>query len=117
VDLGLLRSVCLSKNGATEEYPFDEYTAVFKVRGKMFALADTREFSAISLKADPEEASRRRERFPAVSPGYHMSKRHWITVEIDGSVADSILRSWIEDSYRLVAQKLPKSERLAILGF
>jgi predicted DNA-binding protein (MmcQ/YjbR family) len=102
--------------GATEEYPFDEYTAVFKVMGRIFALADTRIFDAINLKVDPEEGSRLRERFPAVSPGYHMNKRHWITVDMDGSVSDALLTAWIRNSYSLVVRKLPKSVKSARLG-
>jgi predicted DNA-binding protein (MmcQ/YjbR family) len=103
-----LREYCLAKKGATEEFPFDETTLVFKVMGKMFALTDLEEDFSINLKCDPEKAIELREKYPKVLPGYHMNKKHWNTIIIDGSVPDNLLYSWIDDSYQLMVEKLPK---------
>jgi len=105
------REYCLKKPGVTEEFPFDQNTLVFKVSGKMFALADVESFGSINLKCDPEEAVYLREKYPAVRPGYHMNKQHWNTVEMDGSLSDNLLKKWIDDSYNLVVEKLPKKQR------
>ncbi|MEG0795931.1 MAG: MmcQ/YjbR family DNA-binding protein [Odoribacter sp.] len=84
---------------------------VFKVGGRMFCFSPMNEELKMTLKCDPEEALELRERFTAVLPGYHMNKRYWNTVLIDGSVSDNMLRIWIEKSYQLVLSKLTKSER------
>ena len=106
------RNYCLAKPGVTEELPFGEDTLVYKVAGKMFALTslDTERFS-INLKCDPEKALQLRESYPCVQPGYHMNKKHWNTVYVDGSVNRRLLCEWIDDSYRLVLDKLPKAQR------
>jgi predicted DNA-binding protein (MmcQ/YjbR family) len=106
------RSFCLSKKGVTEEFPFDENTLVFKVMGKMFALTDLESFESINLKCDPETGVQLREQYPSVLPGYHMNKRHWITVLMDGSVPDRLIRQWIDNSYRLIAGSLTKSKKI-----
>ncbi len=106
-----LREYCLSKNGVSESFPFDETTLVFKVMNKMFALTDTEDDFSINIKCDSEKVFELRERYPAVKPGYHMSKKHWNTVVIDGSVEDGTLYKWIDDSYNLVVSKLTKSLR------
>ena len=108
------RSFCLSKKGVTEEFPFGEETIVFKVMGKMFALSDVIEFTSINLKCDPETGAELRERYPAVQPGYHMNKKHWITVAMDGSVPEKLIKAWIEASYELVVTGLSKSEKLTL---
>jgi len=110
------RSYCLSKKGVTEEFPFDENTLVYKVMGKMFALTDLEQFESINLKCDPERAMQLREEFPAVLPGYHMSKKHWNTVLMDGSIPDRTIRSWIDDSYDLVVASLSKPLRQQLTG-
>ena len=102
------RDYCLSKKGVTESFPFDEFTLVFKVMNKMFALTSVRGDFSINLKCDPEEAIRLREEFPAVIPGYHMSKKHWNTVAIDGSITDDKLYKWIDGSYDLIVESLPR---------
>lgn len=84
---------------------------VFKVGGRMFCFVPMDEELKMNLKCDPDEALELRERFPAVLPGYHMNKKYWNTVLIDGSVSDSMLKIWIENSYRLVFSKLSKSEQ------
>ena len=84
MDLEYFRQHCLSKKGVTEEFPFDEHTLVFKVMGKMFALTGlAREEFAINLKCDPERAVELRELHPEIEPGYHMSKKHWNTVQCE----------------------------------
>ncbi|HNP94436.1 MAG TPA: MmcQ/YjbR family DNA-binding protein [Cyclobacteriaceae bacterium] len=105
------RNFCMQMKGVTEEFPFDENTLVYKVMGKMFALTDLDLFTSVNLKVQPEVGADLRERFPAVQPGYHMNKMHWITVEMDGSVPDRLLEEWIEESYRLVTKTLTKSQK------
>jgi predicted DNA-binding protein (MmcQ/YjbR family) len=107
-----LHSYCLTLKGAEETFPFDDTTLVMKVGGKMFALIplDTVETS-ISLKCDPEKALQLRDEFPSVRPGYHLSKKHWNTVYMDGSISEELLKQWIVDSYELVVAGLPKKIR------
>jgi predicted DNA-binding protein (MmcQ/YjbR family) len=108
------REYCLSKKGVTEELPFGPDTLVFKVSGKMFTLTHVEDFDGINLKVDPEEGASLRERYSGVQPAYHMNKRHWITVAMDGSVPDKLLCQWIDKSYDLVAAGLTKSQKLRI---
>jgi predicted DNA-binding protein (MmcQ/YjbR family) len=107
-----LREYCLSKPGTSEGLPFGPDTLVFKVLDKMFALTglDSPEL-AVNLKCAPELAIKLREQYPCVRPGYHMSKKHWNTVDINGSVDDSQLHEWINHSYDLVVSKLPKKQQ------
>ena len=108
------RAYCLSKKAVTEEFPFDEETLVYKVMGKMFALANSIDFSSINLKCDPEKATELREHYDAVKPGYHMNKKHWNTVLLDSSIPDKLIRQWIDDSYDLVVKGLTKKEKQAL---
>lgn len=108
------RTYCLNKKGVTEEFPFDEETLVLKVMGKIFALTGINGFSSINLKCDPEHAVELREKYAAVQPGYHMSKKHWNTVLIDGSIPDKLLRQWIDESYQLVVGGLTKTQKTAL---
>lgn len=106
-----IREYCLSKPGVTESLPFNDTALVFKVRGKMFALLDLSEDSrGITLKCDPELAIELREQHPEVTPAYHFNKKHWNTVVIDGTIMDKLIFSWIDNSYTLVVQKLPKTK-------
>jgi predicted DNA-binding protein (MmcQ/YjbR family) len=114
VDIEAYRTYCLSKKGVTEEFTFGEDTLVFKEMGKMFALTDVTSFSSINLKVDPEKGEELRERYPSVQPGYHMNKKHWITVLMDGSVPDNLTRQWIDNSYQLVVSGLTKSQKSAL---
>jgi predicted DNA-binding protein (MmcQ/YjbR family) len=82
-----------------------------KVAGKMFALINLDESPSVNLKCDPEKAIELREEYEAVLPGYHMSKKHWNTILLDGTVPDEMLKQWIDDSYQLVVAKLPKSAK------
>lgn len=106
-----LRNYCLTKPGTTEDFPFDEVTLVFKVGGKMYALTSLDGDFTVNLKCDPERAIELRERYPAVLPGYHMSKIHWNTICMDGSVGDKLVCQWIDHSYDLVIKSLPKRVR------
>lgn len=111
-----LREYCLSKKGVTESFPFDETTLVFKVMDKMFALTDLEGNLSINLKCDPDKAIELREIYLSVIPGYHMNKKHWNTVLIDGSVPDRIIRTWIDHSYELVVKQLPASKKIKLSG-
>jgi predicted DNA-binding protein (MmcQ/YjbR family) len=101
------RDYCILKKGAYEDFPFDELTLVMKVMGKMFAMANLDGPLSINLKCDPEKAIELRERFPSVRPGYHMDKKHWNTVDVDGSIPTKLIKEWIDDSYDLVVAKMP----------
>lgn len=98
-----LREYCIKKAGVTESFPFDDETLVFKVKGKIFALVNLEGDLSVNLKCDPSRALELRERYPSVTPGYHMNKKHWNTVMIDGSVNDKEVFSWIDHSYELAA--------------
>ena len=105
------REYCLSFPGTTEDFPFGKETLVFKVRGKLFALTDVEEFESINLKCDPVKSLELQEEFEEVKPGYHMNKKHWITVETRGRLNDAFLKELIETSYKLVIKGLPKKSR------
>ena len=111
MNLESFRAYCLAKKGVTEELPFGPDALVFKVMGKMFALTDITDFSSINLKADPEKAIELRERYEAVIPGYHMNKKHWNTIIVDGSVSSGKLKEWIDHSYEQVVGSLPTKLR------
>ena len=103
---------CLSKKGAIEDFPFDEETLVFKVGGKMFALIPLEKIPLqINLKCDPEKAIELREQNEDVQPGWHMSKKFWNTVILDGNIRWAELKDWIDHSYDEVVKGLKKSER------
>ena len=110
-----LRKLCLSFGGAVEEFPFGPETSVFKVGGKMFALsALERRPLQVSLKCEPDLADQLRRAHEAISPGYHLNKRHWNTVTLDGSLPDRMVRDLIEDSYDLVVAGLPRAKRATL---
>jgi len=107
-----IREHCLKKKGVTEEFPFDEETLVFKVAGKMFLLASLEAIPLqINLKCNPEKAIELREEYDSVLPGYHMNKKHWNTVIIDGTVPERKFLEWIDDSYSLVVAVLNTTQR------
>jgi len=107
-----IREYCLKKKGVSEEFPFDEETLVFKVAGKIFLLGSLESIPLqINLKCEPEKAIELREEYETVQPGYHMNKKHWNTIFIDGSVSTLQIFEWIDDSYNLVVAGLKKSER------
>src|SRR5919197_3710567 len=111
----VLCEYCLSFPGSLETFPFGAETSVFKVADKMFALSQlARRPLRISLKCEPELAAQLREAHPAVLPGYHLNKRHWNTVIIDGSLPEQMIKDMIEDSFDLVVSRLPESRRRAL---
>lgn len=107
-----LQEYCLSRPGAEETLPFGPSTLVYKVGGKAFLLtsldAETLRFN---VKCDPDLAEELRERYACVQPGYHMNKKHWNTIIPDGSVPVKQLKEWIDHSYELVVNSLPKNLR------
>ena len=115
MDADALKAACLALTGAVETFPFNPQTSVFKVGGKIFAISalDSDPLS-VSLKCEPELAERLREQHPAITAGYHLNKRHWNTVLLDGSVPDSMARDLIEDSYDLVVSSLTREQRRAL---
>jgi len=110
-----LRGRCLSFPGAAETFPFGPKTSVFRVADKMFALSQVAERPLrVSLKCEPALAEQLRQTHAAVAPGYHLNKRHWNTVTIDGSLADEIVGDMVEDSYDLVVSQLSKARQGAL---
>jgi predicted DNA-binding protein (MmcQ/YjbR family) len=111
-----LRSACLALPEAEEYFPFGPETSVFRVREKMFALCQLGAEAPlrINLKCDPELATALRRSHAAVLPGYHMNKRHWNTVVVDGTLDDGMVLDMIEDSYDLIVAALPKAKRAAL---
>jgi predicted DNA-binding protein (MmcQ/YjbR family) len=105
---------CLSLPGATEGFPFDKQTLVFKVMGKMFALTDIDEFKSINLKCDPLKALELRAVYEEIQPGYHMNKKHWNTISTKGDLKDEFILELIRHSYDLVVEKLPKEDRIKL---
>jgi len=101
MDIVELRDYCLGKNDVTESFPFDKETLVFKVSGKIFALTSLEGDLSINLKCDPGLAVELREKYTTVIPGYHMNKKHWNTIFLDGSIPDNEIFSWIDHSYEL----------------
>ena len=109
-----LRNYCLAKPGVTEGFPFGEDTLVFKVGGKMFLLTGLSTANSFNVKCDPERAIELRELYPEVKPGYHMNKKLWNTVYMDGVLADKLLIEMIDHSYSLVFAGLPKKTQTEI---
>lgn len=115
MDLEAVRSWCIGQPGATEGFPFGEGVLVFKVGGKIFALLSLDDQPAkLSLKCDPERAVELRERYAAIGPGYHLNKRHWNTVRLDGTVPPTELRGQIDHAHALVVSGLPKAVRAGL---
>lgn len=100
-----LREYCIAKKGATEGFPFGNDTLVFKVKGKIFALVSLEGELSINLKCDPVLALELREKYSSVTGAYHMNKKHWNTINIDGTMPDKEVYSWIDHSYALVSGK------------
>ena len=108
-----LKKLCLGFPGASETFPFGPENSVFKVEGKLFAISALSSSPLrVSLKCEPELAEHLRASFPdAVAPGYHLNKRHWNTVTLDGSVSDAMVRDMVEDSYDLIVAAMPRAVR------
>lgn len=112
-----LREFCLSKPDVEETLPFGPDTLVYKVNGKIFLLTSLDEDRfRFNIKCDPELAIELREQYPCVQPGYHMNKRHWNTIVVDGSVSIKQLKEWIDHSYELVMKRSPASKTKRMSG-
>ena len=110
-----LHDLLVGKRDVSEEIPFGPDVLVYKVRGRVFALAAFKATPLrLSLKCDPLHALALRAQYPAIQPGYHLNKRHWNTVTLDGSVPEEEFLAMIDESYRLAARGLPKADRLAL---
>ena len=111
-----LRDLCLSFHGSEETFPFGFETSVFKVAGKMFALSRLDgEPLSVSLKCEPQLAEQLRAAHPCITAGYHLNKRHWNTVVLDGSLPEQTVADMVEDSYDLIMSKLPRVRQRALL--
>ena len=112
MNLEEIREYCLAKPSVTEGFPFNDTALVFKVAGKMFALLDLSEDShGISLKCDPELAIQLREQHPEVTPAWHFNKQHWNGLNLEGSLSNDFIKEWIDHSYIIVVDSLPKSKK------
>lgn len=116
MNIETFREYCLGKPAATEDTPFAPEDVVFKVEGKIFAIAALMEVPPrVNLKCDPDLALELRDRYEQVQPGYHMNKKHWNTVELDGVIPQAEIKKMVDDSYGLVVQSLPKAKREKLL--
>jgi len=113
-NLNYWREICLAKLGSVEETPFGPEALVYKVSGKMFALIGVNAPLSMNLKCDPQEAMILRESFTEVIPGYHMSKKHWNTIDLETKLDKELIKGWIDDSYDLVLKGLPKKIQAAL---
>jgi predicted DNA-binding protein (MmcQ/YjbR family) len=111
MDIETIRNYCAAKKAATSDFPFGEGTLVYRVMGKIFALIPLDASPRMNLKCDPDFAEVLRQTHPAVTPGYHMNKRHWNTIMIDGSITDDEILDMIDHSYDEVVKGLTKAER------
>lgn len=117
MDYAATKDYLLSKPEAIEDYPFGLNTAVFKVRNKMFAtLIEKDGIAHTNLKCDPDEAFALRDLFKSVIPGYHMNKKHWNTVILDGSIPVDEIERMIDNSFALVVMGMPKAKRLGLFS-
>ncbi len=117
MNIEALQEYCLSKKGVEETLPFGPDTLVYKVGGKVFLLTGLNEETLqFNVKCDPEKAVELREQYSCVTPGYHMNKKHWNTVVVDGSVPYRLLKEWIDHSYELVVESLPKKIKEQLIG-
>lgn len=106
------KEFCLSFNGVTDDFPFDDDNIIaFKVMGKIFALTDVDKFDGINLKCDPVKAAMLRDLYKEVQPGSHMDKKHWNTVAPEGDLGDELIKEWIKDSYNLVVEDLSRKKQ------
>ncbi len=112
MDLETIRKYCLEKESVTESFPFGESTLVFKVCGKIFLLmALDNQPLQFNVKCDPEKAEELRENYASVIPAFHMNKKHWNTIIVNGEINSKLMREMIDDSYSLVVRSLPLKDR------
>jgi predicted DNA-binding protein (MmcQ/YjbR family) len=112
MDMETIRKYCLEKKSTTESFPFGESTLVFKVSGKIFLLMSLDSLPLqFNVKCDPEKAEELRESYSSVIPAFHMNKKHWNSVILNGQISAKLIREMIDESYALVVQSLPLKER------
>ena len=110
-----LKAKCLALAGSSEDFPFGDEVSVFKVGGKMFAACNLDdEPLQLSVKCEPDLAVQLRAAYRSIAPGYHLNKRHWNTIVLDGSLPDPMVRDMIEDSYDLIVAALPSKTQGAL---
>ncbi len=112
MNLETVREYCLNKKAVTESLPFDDETLVFKVAGKMFALLSLSGDWGLNLKCDPEKAIELREKYSDITPGYHMNKIHWNTINLNGILPEKLVFELIDHSYQIIIESLPKKVKL-----
>lgn len=122
MNIELLREYCITKPAVTEEFPFDQDTLVFKVLGKMFALTSLKKWeegnSSINLKCDPEKAEELRGEYESIKPGFHMSKKHWNTIELfQNELPNAFIQKLIDDSYHLVIKGMTKKQQAELAKY
>ncbi|HVM87386.1 MAG TPA: MmcQ/YjbR family DNA-binding protein [Puia sp.] len=111
-----LREYCLSKKGTSEGFPFGENTLVFKVKEKIYLIASlNRLFLQFNVKCNPEKAVELREQYLAIQPGYHMNKKHWNTIIVDGTLSKKLIKEMIDISYLLIVQAIPNKEKRGLI--
>lgn len=116
MNLEEIRGYCLNKNGVSESLPFDENVLVFKVMNKMFLLTNISNAESVNVKCNPKLALELREKFPnSVLPGYHMNKKHWNTIVLNGELNPKEIQFWIDHSYDLIVTGLKKSDKEKLL--
>lgn len=106
-----IRNYCLNKKGVTEDFPFDEETLVLRVMNKMFLLTNIYPPLKVNLKCDPERAIELREKYEEITPGYHMNKQHWNTVDLEGTLKHDFVFELIDHSYELIVNSLKKAQK------
>jgi len=116
MELEIVRDYGLAKPGTTEDFPFDEEVLVFRVMGKIYLLTniEQQDPASINLKCDPDRAIELRAQYDAVTPGYHMNKKHWNTMILNGSIPEDEVWALIDHSYALVAKGLKRADRDAL---
>lgn len=114
INIESYRDYCLAKPGTSEGFPFDQSTLVFKVMGKMYALTSVENFEFINLKCDPDRSLELRDLHNAIRPGYHMNKKLWNSVYVDGTLPDELIYELIDHSYELVVESLPKKIKVQL---
>ncbi len=114
--LSYLRDYCLSKPHTSEDTPFDEDTLCFRVGGKIFGITGITNFEYINLKCDPERSAELRERYDGITPGFHMNKKWWNSVYVQGQVSDPLILELVDHSYDLVYKSLPKKVKEELEG-
>lgn len=114
MNLTELRDYCLSFPFSSEKLPFDDRTLTFCVYEKIFCIVDIEEFDFMTVKCDPELSGELRAKYLGVNAGYHMNKKHWNSVALNGIISDKNLKDWIKHSYEMVLKKIPKSKRMGL---